>query len=469
MNYQDFLGCIKNPEKELTEFKLSFSERDAIGRTIAAFSTKDGGRIWLGVDKKGIPQGMQCEDDLQAKIQDLARVIKPPAGVSVTLIPHDPKKDLYIVCIEVQKGNGIYCYKRVSYERRGDTNHPLNPDEIFEIQRDIKKIYYDQQQASCNERPALISDIDERKIKQYYDRKGKKVETIDISRFLLNHDLLINGTMQVTNAAIMLFGKDTSKFIPQCKISLCEFPSNEVTNEFIKKEFEGDLLEILQKTFFEIRKTMNVYSFIEGINRVEIPEYPPETIREALINTIVHRDYYDTGTESFVRIFTDRIEIVNPATFPFESYTFEEIEKSGISKRRNPMIADFFEKMGFMEKEGRGLPYMKGMIKKHGLPDLKIDAGAKTFMITFFNVAEKLNGLKKSPFRTVREYDNLNDRQKEIIRYLRDNPAIRISRKDYIRITRVPPRTASRDLVDLCKRKVMRKEGTTRAARYHLF
>jgi ATP-dependent DNA helicase RecG len=469
MRYQDILDNIKNPEMEQTEFKSSFNDRDGIGRTMAAFATKSGGRIWLGIDDKGVPLGTTCSHDLDNKIQDLARVVEPNVTVNIKTLPHDTSKDLYIVCIEVNKGVGIHCYKGIAYERRGSTNHSLTPDEVYEIQKNIHKLYFDEMQANCSERPALISDISEDKIQIYYTLKGKKSsDKIDVRRFLLNHNLLIEGTMQVKNCAIFLFGKSPQKFIPQSVISLSKFPSEEITKDYIKKEFKGDLINIFMETFFEIQSGMLIYSFIEGMKRVEIPEYPPEIIREALINSIVHRDYFDLTTEIYVKIFTNRIEILNPASFPFENYSFEEIEKSGISKRRNPMIAKFFEEMGLMEQEGRGLPFMKNEAKKHGLPEPKIDVGKKTFKITFFKSLKTNNGFRKSPYRTVRDYEGLNNRQIKIIQYLQKNEGKLISRKDYIELTKTQPKTASRDLLNLYTRKVLGKTGEGKGTKYYL-
>jgi len=146
-----------------------------------------------------------------------------------------------------------------------------------------------------------------------------------------------------------------------------------------------------------------------------------------------------------------------------------EIKKSGISKRRNPLIAQFFEKMGLMEQEGRGLTFMKNEAKKHGLPEPTIEAGSKTFKITFHNISEKSNGFMSSPYKTVRNYENLNERQKEVMEYLRKNPNLQISRSDYIRITKTQAKTATRDLTNLCKRKVLDKNGKGKGTRYRLF
>ena len=89
-------------------------------------------------------------------------------------------------------------------------------------------------------------------------------------------------------------------------------------------------------------------------------------------------------------------------------------------------------------------------------------------MIFFLGLWPSIHFEKSYPFRTVRLYSNLNERQKQIILFLQRNKGQKISREDYIQITKALPRTASRDLVDLVKRQVIKKEGKTRGAKYYL-
>ena len=65
MNWNEILNEIKNPEKEILELKSSFKDIDAIGRTMAAFSTNRGGKIYVGIDRSGTPIGTQCSNEIE--------------------------------------------------------------------------------------------------------------------------------------------------------------------------------------------------------------------------------------------------------------------------------------------------------------------------------------------------------------------------------------------------------------------
>jgi ATP-dependent DNA helicase RecG len=474
MEYADLLGNLKNPEKEITELKLSFSEWEEIARTMAGFSTKRGGKIYVGVDRKGVLCGTTCNNEIKGRLQTLANnEIKPSANISIEVINHDSRKDLVIACIHVSKGNNVFSYKGVHYERRGDTNHPLTSDEIFELQKSIKRLYFDEMPAFSEERPALISDIDEGTVSAYQSEiKNINEQPIDLRRFLVNHSYLVDGGQQVKNAAIMIFGKEPQKFVPQLRVSMAIFGGKQITDSFVKKEFVGDIYEIFSKVMIEIQRNIKVYSFVEGAQRFDVPEYPLEVLRECLINSVVHRDYFDRNTETFIKIFTDRIEFANPASFPFENMTFEEIKKTKISKRRNPLISDFFESVGKMEKEGRGLSRIEAGMKEHGSPPPVFEVGTKTFMVVLKNSEDK-NSLKRSPHKKIIDYSLLNPRQRILISFMNSNKGVALSRADYIKLlgdsgATVNNQTASRDLKELVKKNVLTRLGGTKGTRYLL-
>lgn len=471
MDWDEILSDTKNPEKELVELKQSFNDLEAIGKTIAAFSTKKGGRIYIGFNRDGSPCGTSCENEITGKLQTFANVnIKPNAIITIEKTIFDSKKQLFLVRIDVQKsGRSVYSFDNVPYERRGDTNHPLSSDEVFEIMRGVRKIYFDEIQANSvsENRPAFLTDISEEKIKSF--SKGKYESADGIKRFLINNSLTINGSLKLKNAAILLFGKEPQKFVPQAKIIFFLFPSKDVTSEFQRKEFSGDVFEMINGAHFEIRKNINTHSFVieGGLKRIDIPDYPVDAIREAVVNAVVHRDYFVQTSDILIKIFSDRLEITNPASFPFEDQTFEEIKRSGLSKRRNPLLADALYKMGWVEKGGRGLSKIENEMKSHGLPAPIFDVESKSFKLVLRNASENPKALlHSSPYCKMVDFSSLNERQKEFLKKAESNKSI--SRGDYMQLLQVNEKTATRDLNDLVKRQILIREGQKRGTKYIL-
>jgi len=452
MEYRDVIEDLKSRELEILEFKSSF-HKDEIGRTMAAFSTKRGGKIYLGINEKREPIGIICGKNLFDKIQEVARVVYPPAIISIESAQHDKQRK--IVRINVKRGyGGVYSYKNVSYERRGGINHPLKPEEVTSIDIKRKKFCFDELGAFSTHRPALIGDISENKVKSFLEFvKGKELEYVDLKQFLINYDLMSNDS-QVKNAAIMFFGKNPLEFLPHCKVSISKFPSDEVTENFVKKEFSGDIMEIIKDTFLEIERSVTVFSSIKEYQRIDIPEYPIDALREGIVNSIAHRDYFIDSSEIFIKIFKSRIEITNPGGFPYKNCTFEEIEKSGLSIRRNPVLAKLLEDMKLMEQEGRGIRMIKELTKKHGLSKPKIETTTNTFKITFYGVGDKPKNILKSPFHRVTDLGGLNDNQIKLLRRLKKNQSI--TSKEYSKIFSLSERTAQRHLKQLFELNILK-------------
>ena len=94
------------------------------------------------------------------------------------------------------------------------------------------------------------------------------------------------------------------------------------------------------------RKTAN--------SREEMPEYVERSYHEALVNAIAHRDYLIYGSEVHIDIFDDRMEIYSPGGMPDGSLIQERDPLMVPSTRRNPVLADIFNRLGYMERKGSG-------------------------------------------------------------------------------------------------------------------
>ena len=462
MDYYGLLESLKEMESEIVECKSGFGV-DPFGRTMAAFSTKRGGIIFLGVTDDRDPVGVVWSQGLKDSICEVARNCKPPVDLDVSSIKHDSVKD--IICVKIPRGDGrVYTYKNIPYERRQGSNHPLTPEEIMDIHKRNRRIYFDDMPAKNSRRPGLITDINEEKIKKYIKKqKGVVRDDFDLKKFLANNELSINGSGKVKNSAILLFGKNPTEFMPHNKINISVFPSNEVTRDFIKKIIEGSLESMYREAFIEIVRNTRTYSFINGAERIDVPEYPTESIREAVINAIIHRDYF-ADTEIFIKIFKDRIEITNPGGFPFAGYSWDEIERQGISKRRNPVLASFFGKINLMEKDAQGIPRIKKEMKEHGLREPLIEPTENTFKITLFGPGEERAKIINSPYRKVLDSSSLNERQKSILIEIRSKGSI--SRGECSKLLGTPLNTATRDLKGLTEKGFIKSSGVGKGTRY---
>ena len=114
----------------------------------------------------------------------------------------------------------------------------------------------------------------------------------------------------LTNAGILLFGKNPQEFFHQASIKCIRFKGTDVTGEMLDfKEIESDLFTEVEEVEKFIFNNISLRAWIEEgkIERQERWEYPPNALREAIVNAIVHRDYR-IPSKIQIRIFDDRIE-----------------------------------------------------------------------------------------------------------------------------------------------------------------
>jgi len=171
-----------------------------------------------------------------------------------------------------------------------------------------------------------------------------------------------------------------------------------------KEDFDGNLVEQVEDAVrFVERNTLLAYQ-IKGLERKEIEQYPADAIREGIVNAIMHRDYFETGSNVFVYIYDDFIEIINPGGL----FRIKKEELGKICARRNELVAELFRMLWLVEKAGTGIQRMKDAMKNVGLKKPKIDVSENFFTIRFY-------GHKKEELAKIsegKEIIKLNERQK---------------------------------------------------------
>ena len=120
------------------------------------------------------------------------------------------------------------------------------------------------------------------------------------------------------------------------------------------EEYTGSLILLLEEGMNFARRNSKKMWKKESDRRVEYPEYPERSIFEGLVNGLVHRDYLDMGSEVHIDIFDDRLEIYSPGGM-YDGTLIQDRDIDNVpSKRRNPVVADIFSRLDYMERRGSG-------------------------------------------------------------------------------------------------------------------
>ncbi len=300
-----------------------------------------------------------------------------------------------------------------------------------------------------------FNDIDTDKIK-WFLKQAKKVRkySLDVNsdvKTVLTHLNILQGG-NLTNAAILLFGKDPQKYLPQAQIKCLYVSGVEIKKPF--KSFQpygGNLFNQIDKaTIFVMDSVRNALVQQKGTVQVKrVSEIPEFVIHEAIVNAIAHRDY-NSSAGVHVNVFADRIEISNSGSLPSQ-LSLDDLKVPHSSFATNPLIANVLYLSDYIQGAGSGTIEMIEQSKKAGLPEpvfeLKRNVEFKAIIPRDILTEKTMNEL------------DLNERQKLAVKYLKENG--KISNDKYKELCSTTKRTASRDLADLLKKGVLEKIGTT--------
>ena len=336
-------------ENEVIEFKKTTGElKEGIISIVSILNKHQNGKLYFGIKDNGEVIGQEVSTKT---IRDVSKAIseniEPKIYPTVNKIKLNDKD-----CILVEfEGDDIpYLAFGRAYMRVGDEDRQLSMKEIRNM------ILKDEDEVGKWENKVsdyTMQDIDEELLKGFIE-KGRQAKRINFpytnKEEILKKLSLINKNNELLNAGQILFAKE-AKLEMQMAIFATE---TKLTFLDIDQVF-GNIFELIEIGEGYIRKNIKwPVNFKSGsMERVEIPEIPIEAIREALINSIIHRDFKNPKSNE-IAIYKDRVEIFNPGEFP-EGYMPEDfIEGKEGSMPRNPLIANTLYLSKDIEKWGSG-------------------------------------------------------------------------------------------------------------------
>lgn len=445
MNGEELKLILEEGENRTTEFKENM---EGLDREIVAFSNAHGGRILLGVSDSGEIKGINITNRLKSQIQDIANNCQPRVNILIEELDE-------ILIIEVPEGEEKpYMCSRGFYLRIGPNTQKLSRDEILRFAIQEGRVRYDEQ---INTRFDFKEDFDERRFSEFLKR-SKITVNLPYVNILANLDLTEKqeGEYYFKNAVGLFFSKNVKKLNHSAYTTCILFKGRDRSHIIDRKDFDGNLVEQVEDAVrFAERNTLLAYQ-IKGLVRKEIAQYPGDAIREGIINAIMHRDYFETGSNVFVYIYDDFIEIINPGGL----FRIKKEELGKICARRNELIAELFRMLGLVEKAGTGIQRMKDAMKNAGLKKPKIDVSENFFTIRFY-------GHKKEELAEIsegKEIIELNERQKKAIEFVEEKGSI--TNREYQKMNNIHRNTATKDLNQLVKLKIFKRFGHGRATRY---
>jgi len=398
MSPQIDLDFLRRRESEQVEWKADVADVHNVAATLSAFANDltnlGGGYVVCGVqeekDAHGFPRlvetGLSAArfKEVEGRVMDLCRTLVTPAITPTVTELQGPTPDRRILIFTqpatphahtFRASDGGKHYVRISRETREARNGVL---------RDLlvrKAAIPSWDQRPCH--AANVADIDLIALRDTMARMGMPTDDgavesslrPDVSLHALVPSLCVmeplTRTARPRNFAILLFGREPQKFIPGAFSFFSLYPGRDRSHPHAERhELAGTALEQIRRLTSLLEAQASTVFDKTDIADPNKSRYPMDALKEALVNTVAHRDYelYDPVR---ITVFEDRIELMSPGSLLLgvDPVAFQK-GQSG-PRWRNQVLAWFFNRLKFAQGEGQGIPAIRRMMKAAGCPPPK--------------------------------------------------------------------------------------------------
>lgn len=436
-------------ETEIVELKSIVM--DDIKKEIIAFANCEGGTVYVGVADDGKVLGVENADECALQISNMVRdAVKP----DVTMFIHYETLECdgkAVVAVNIQRGTNrpYYLAKKGLrpegvYVRQGYSSVPATDTAIRQM---IKETDGDSFENMRSINQALTFEATKKEFEKRNVAFGQpQMQTLQIvsaDGIYTNLGLLLSEQCPHTIKAAVFEGIDQNVFKD-------------------RREFSGSLMQQLNEVYDYIDFHNQTHATFRKLLRIDTRDYPEVAVREALLNTLVHRDY-SFRASTLISIYDDRIEFVSIGGL-LPGLEFDDL-MMGVSVCRNPHLANVFYRLQLIEAYGTGMKKIMGAYANALVqPKIKTTNNAFKIILPNVNFTPKAAEVHKD-FEKAADLA-LDSNEEKVLQFLREH--LMITRKETQTLLEVSQSTAGRILKAMVDSGRIKQIGGSRTTRYEL-
>ena len=363
LNSEDIKNMASCGEGFNAEFKLSVPQKvRELAEEVCAFANVAGGYLLIGINDNNKIEGVSIDNKTRSAIQNVIRDISPAVQTEMYSVDVDSTT---VWVIEVQAGkNKPYIFSGAIYVREGSNTQKLTKaEEMRSLFRESECIFFDE--VPCRKFD-VERDLDTDFVTEFKMLAGYHQGIPN--DHLFNNLKLYTDDGYFKNGAVLFFGKRPDELLDSAFVRCVLFDGKNKLYIEDDKRMYGPLFKQYEQALAWLKKHLKVRYDIVGQGgrpRKELWEIPEIAMKEALINALAHRDYYEKGARITVELFDDRLVVNNPGglvnSIPPDKF-------GTISRSRNPMVFGLMERIRMVEYIGSGVMRMSDAMKEANLP-----------------------------------------------------------------------------------------------------
>lgn len=346
MNIKNLIGETTEYDKKL---KLEIKKPKSWCKSVSAFANTYGGSLIFGISDDNKVIGLESPDKDAEIISEIIKSRLDP--VPEFKIRFQREEDRVLLIVDVLKGEETpYYYSGdgvlEAYVRMGNESVKASSIELKRLVLRGRNTTFDSQNSLYKVEDYAFSKLRER----YKKWTGQSFDDKDLISFGLATE---DGYL--TNAGALIADESPIRYSRVfCTRWNGLTKSGGTMDALDDAEYSGSLISLIENGEGFIKRNAKMMWRKTANSREELPEYVERSYHEALVNAIAHRDYLVNGSEVHIDIYDDRMEIYSPGGMPDGSVIQDRDPTTVPSTRRNPVIADVFNRLGYMERKGSG-------------------------------------------------------------------------------------------------------------------
>ena len=356
--------------------RLEFKERPGndIAAVISGFANAGGGRILLGVSDSGQIVGCALKNSERAALSRAARDCDPPVKMDIS---HLRNENVVVLDVKQSLTKPVQCSKGYFVRENAETRKL----EQAEVGTMMRKSFPPVFENMICEKFVYPDDFSSEKFAVWREMSS-------LSPSLKEEDILRNlglaeksrRKLKLTNAAALFFASDPRKFFLHAFITCVLYNGRGKAVIVDRQDFTDGIVADIEAAAKFVKRNMRVAEKIQNRYRTDIYEFPPEAVKEALVNACAHRNWAETGGHVTVEMFPGKMQVISPGGLP-AGVTLENIEN--VSIRRNPMVCDILQRAGLAERVGSGIKKMQKVCQDEGCEPPAFEAEQHYFKAIF--------------------------------------------------------------------------------------
>lgn len=428
-------------ESETLELKEIVVED--IKKEIIAFANSAGGTLYVGVADDGNIVGVENPDMV---IQQISNMVRDSIKPDITMFTRYAAKNVegkQIVAVEIQRGTErpYYLAKKGLrpegvYVRQGTSSVPATSTAIRRMIKDTDGDSFEAMRSleqnltfQATEKEFALRDL------AFGISQMKTLGILNTDGIYTNLGLLLSEQCAHTVKAAVFEGINQSIFRD-------------------RQEFTGSLLQQMNEVYEYIDRRNQVHSTFDKLRRIDTRDYPEVAIREALLNSLVHRDY-SFSASTLISVYDDRIEFTSIGGLP-AGVSLDDI-MLGLSVCRNPKLANVFYRLELIEAYGTGMKKIMGAYENSNKKPV-IETTDNAFKIILPNLNEDAGSLPVA--------DAGSEAERQVLEFIKKNGAI--SRKETETAVNLKQTAAGRLLSKMIQKKLIVQIGQGKNTKYRL-